>query len=293
MKRVVPIFGLLSLVACSAATTPPAASPGASPRQCTRVSWLEAGKPLLKATVNGRELTFLVDTGAEYDGWIKPEVAKELGLPVVGEVPTSEEDDGTGGLPFYGVDTLTIGTMRFNGRRLAETPQVGRKPQPFDGIIGNGLFAQLQVVFDYHRGALLLTDRPLADAPVASFDKYGIPLLTLDIGGHPVVVNLDTGNLASRLFVTGADAKVLPLAGEPVKKGRAMTVSGPFDIMEAPLAAPVRYGSTTLPITMVRFPGAYDGGQLGSQGLVGQTVRIDWRNRRVSIGPETIAPGCP
>lgn len=291
MKPIASSAALVALAACtsiSAQTVP--VEPTAY--RCTTVPWLEAGKPLVRASVNGRELTFLVDTGAEYDGWIKPEIAQELGMPVVGSVPSEGEDDPTGGVPFYGAASFTLGAITFSDRRLGEMPEIGPKGQMFDGIIGNGLFADMQAAFDYERGVLQATDLKLDKGSTVPFDKYGIPVLTLDIGGVPAEVHLDTGNLASRLFVTAETAGKLAIVGEPEVKGRAMTVSGAFEVIEGRIAGAVRYGDTTLPITAVRWPGAYDSGQLGSQGLAGQTVRVDWRNRRVSIMPEADAPTC-
>lgn len=260
--------------------------------RCTTVPWLEPDKPIVHVSINGQELTFLVDTGAEYDGWIKPEVAARLGLPVVGEVPAEVENDPTAGLPFYGADTVQLGNIVFSGRKFGEMQQFGPTPQSFDGIIGNGLFAGMQAAFDYQHGVLQATDLHLVKGEIAPF-TFGIPNITLAIGGKTVVVYLDTGNLASTLSLTESDAATLALAGPPTKKGRAVTAGGSFDIMEAALANPVRYGDTVLPVVHVTWPGAFEGGQIGSKGLAGQTVRIDWRSRKVAIAPEAAAPACP
>jgi hypothetical protein len=288
MKRAAASAMMVWLAACSTTADQSGATTAS---RCRVVPWTEAGKPIIRASVNGRELTFVVDTGAEYDGWINPELAKDLGLPVVGTVPA--DGDPTGGAPFYGVDALRLGSMVFANRRLGALPQLGSGKPPFDGIIGNGLFTGMQTVFDYQRGALQVTDRKLDGGAVVPFDKYNIPELVLHVGDKPVLVHLDTGNMASKLFVTASDAQALKFVGEPVQKGRARTISGAFDVMEATLADPVRYGSTVLPITTVRWPGAYDAGQIGSAGLAGQTVRIDWRSRRVSIMPEAASLSCP
>ena len=291
MKQILAMITLLALPAC--ATAGQTAHSTHAAYRCTTVDWLEPGKPILRARLNGRKLVFLVDTGAEYDGWIKRDLALELGLPIVGEIPLEREGDPTGGLPFYGVSDLTLGTISFANRRFGEMPQVGSKPQVFDGIIGNGLFADMQAAFDYQRNQLQVTDLNLVTGEVVEFDRYGIPVIPLQIGTEKVTVHLDTGNMASKLFVKATDVERLALADNPVERGRAVTVSGAFSVMEATLADKVLYGTTRLAIDKVRWPGAYDEGQLGSQGLAGQTLRVDWRNKRVSIRPEPAPTVCP
>lgn len=292
MRQMARILLAVSL-ACSA---PPAASAdvasSAAPTvRCTRVDWLDPVKPIIKVSISGRDFTFLVDTGAEYDGWINADVAKALSLPVVGTVPSDGPDDPTGGLPFYGVASLKIGDMEFTGRKFAEQVKVGSKLPPYDGIIGNGLFAELQAVFDYQRGALIMTDAALLGGESVPF-TWGVPQPTLDVAGKPMLVHLDTGNLAGKLILSAAQTQQLQFVSAPVERGSAMTIYGKKPIMEGRLQGEVRYGNSVLDIKDVRWPGALDGGQLGSLGMAGQTVRIDWRNGHVSIAPEAAAPQC-
>ena len=83
------------------------------------------------------------------------------------------------------------------------------------------------------------------------------------------------------LFLDEAAARALPLAGEPVERGRARTSFGDFAIMEAPLAVSVTVGGAPLPVQAIGWPSPRPGGNLGSRGMAGHE-RDD--RRRVGAG---------
>lgn len=250
---------------------------------CTVVPWTAGAAPTIKVRIDGQgPFTFVVDTGAEGDGWIKPELAARLKLAVVGKVPPDGPDDPEQDLRLFAAGRLQLGTMTFAAPRFGEMLQMGPKAQAFDGIIGSALFERLKVAFDYRNRQLLVMEAPLTGGQVVAFDR-GMPIVPLQIGERRVEAHLDTGNIAGPLFVDDAVAQALPLAGPAVAKGTVRTHYGEQSILEAPLAAPVRFGGTTLPVTTVRWPPAIGLTNLGSRGLEGMLVQIDARTKRIAI----------
>lgn len=272
----------------------PAASTQAIERRghCTVVPWTDGAAPTVRVRINGQgPFTFVVDSGAEFDGWIRPDLAERLKMPVVGKVPPDGPDDPEQDLRFFGGRSLQLGDMTFRAPRFAEMLQLGPKPQAFDGIIGSALFAQLQVAYDYRNRQLFVTNAPLRDGQQVTFDR-GMPIVPLAIGDKATTAYVDTGNIAGPLFVEEAFGRSLPLTGEPVVKGKGRSHYGELTITEATLAVPVRAGGVTLPVTTVRWPPVIGLPNLGSRGLGGMLLRIDARSRRVAITPAGDALRC-
>lgn len=252
---------------------------------CTVVPWTDAAAPTVQVRINGQgPYSFVVDSGAEFDGWIRPDLAEKLGMAVVGKVPPDGPDDPEQDLRFFAARSLQLGDMTFRAPRFAEMLPMGPKRQAFDGILGSALFARLQVAFDYRNRQLFVSEAPLHGGQQVRFDR-GMPIVPLTIGTHATTAYLDTGNIAGALFVAEGFGRSLPLAGEPVAKGKVHTHYGEQTIMEAALAAPVRAGTVTLPVSAVRWPPAIGLQNLGSRALGGMLVRIDARSRRVAITP--------
>jgi hypothetical protein len=259
--------------------------------KCAVLPWLAGEAPTVSVRINGQgPFTFVVDTGAEDDAWIKPDLAQRLGLRVIGKVPPDGPDDPEQDLRRYAGTSLDMGAIRFAAPTFNEMLQMGPKPQSFDGIIGSGLMRLLQFGFDYRDRTLHLTRAPLREGQAVPFER-GMPVLPLTIGGQTVAAHLDTGNIAGALFLGEDAARKLPIAGAPRARGRARTHYGEQVLMEATLAAPVRYGETTLPVTGVSWPPAIGLPNLGSRGLAGRLVRIDARNRHVAIDTNAM-PAC-
>lgn len=283
--------GSTLLLAASLAAAMPATAASIVGR-CSLVAWRDGEAPTISVRIDGQgPFTFVVDTGAEGDAWIKPELAERLGLRVAGKVPPDGPDDPEQDLRLFAGRSLRVGTISFSAPRFAEMLQMGPKPQAFDGILGSGLLGLMQAEFDYRNRTLRLTRAKLDDGEKVAFDR-GMPVLPLAIGDRTVDAHLDTGNIAGALFIDEATARALPLAGSPRQRGRARTHYGEQILMEASLAVPVRFGGAELPITTIAWPPAIGLPNLGSRGLAGMLVRIDGRNRHVSIRPSGAAATC-
>jgi hypothetical protein len=280
------IAALLAVGTAHAQEAPPVVTGG-----CTVVPLLPAAIPVVTVTIAGKPYRFGIDTGAQGQGRIRETLAAELGLAQVGEVRTPAPGGTIATRPIFGVSEFGVGGMTFRNVSLVALSQV-RGPQgaDWDGILGIGLFEQLTLTLDYGNARAMIGAAGLASGLPLRMNR--IPGITLTIAGKDLPVDLDTGNGAGALFLAEADARALPLGGEPVERGRARTSFGEFAIMEAPLAAPVLAGTATLPVKTVGWPPARPGGNLGSKGLVGMSVAVDQRAKRVDIHASGAMPVC-
>jgi hypothetical protein len=251
--------------------------------------------PVVEVMLNGRgPYRFAIDTGAQGQGRIAPALARELGLPVVGEARTPAPGGAVATRPIYGAASIAFGGITFGEVRLAEGGQVSGSNMPWDGVLGIDLFRELTLSLDYANGVAAVSTERLAGGVTADFERP-TPSLPLEIAGRTFQVGLDTGNAVGALFLPEADARALPLAGEPVERARARTSFGEFAVMEAPLAPSARasVGAFQLPLRTVGWPPARGIGNLGSRALAGTIVRVDRRSSRISIAAPGEPPRCP
>ena len=250
---------------------------------------LAAVVPVVEVTIGGRgPYRFAVDTGAQGHGRIRRELAEALGLAVTGQARTPGPGGTVEERPVFEAPALTLGGITFHGAELPAAPVIPGQPLPWDGILGVDLFREFTLTLDYGNRRLHVGRQPLAGGAALAPDRP-TPTFPVEIAGRSFPVALDTGNQAGALFLSEADARSLPLAGAAVERGRARTSFGELAIMEAPLAAPVKFGAFTLPVDRVGWPPARGIGNLGSRGLAGAVVRLDQRNRRVDIAASAVS----
>lgn len=249
--------------------------------------------PVVEVMVGDRgPYRFAIDTGAQGHGRIAAALAQELGLQVVGEARTPAPGGAVATRSIYGAGSLTLGGVTFRDVNLLEASPVRGPNMPWDGILGIDLFQDLTLTLDYANGVAAVRPESLNGGVPAIFD-IGIPSIPIEIAGRTFQVDLDTGNAAGPLFLPEAEARSLPLGGEPVERGRARTSFGDFAIMEAPLAAPVTVGGFVLPVRTVGWPPARGSGNLGSRGLAGTVLQVDRRSGQIAVSAPASAPACP
>jgi len=248
--------------------------------------------PVVQVRIGGQgPFLFAIDTAAGGHGRISRALAERLGLSVVGEARTPAPGGTTATRPIYGAGPIALGGVTFSGAGLLVL-DTARGPDPgWDGIFGIDMFRDLTLSLDYGNAVAGLSQAPVTDGVAATFDA-GVPNIPIVIAGRSFQVDLDTGNGAGGLFLPEAEARALPLSGEPVARGRARTSFGELSIMEAPLSAQVTVGGTALNHHMVGWPPARGSGNLGSRALGGTLLRVDRRNGRVSITISGARPAC-
>lgn len=113
--------------------------------------------PTVKVTVNGREGTFLIDTG----GWelhVNPAFAEKCGLKPLGEQQTATYAGGQRAAVDQAVaDSVGLGEFRL--RNVPVVIPVGAGARPVDGIIGTVVLYHFLFTLDYPGGELVLRRR--------------------------------------------------------------------------------------------------------------------------------------
>lgn len=254
---------------------------------------LSRASPVVEVTINGRgPYRFMIETGAQGHGRITAALAQELGLPQTGEVRTPAPGGSVAMRPVWRVNSLRVGRMTLGDLQLVAAPNIPGAPADIDGMLGIDLFRELTLAVDFGNNLASIRRAPLDGGISADFSS-GFAVVPVEIGGRTFQVTLDTGNSAGALFLPEADARGLPLAGEPVERGRARTSFGELAIMEAPLSVPVTVGGVPLPVRTVGWPPARGAPNLGPRGLTGMVLALDRRSSRASIRPSGAPPSCP
>jgi predicted aspartyl protease len=259
---------------------------------CASVPILPAAIPVVEVTIGGKgPYRFAIDTGAQGHGRISAELAAELGLPKVGEVGAPAAGGTVATRPVFGAPEVSVGAVSFKNVDLVALSTVRGPEVEWDGILGNELLTLLPLTLDYGNARARWGGPGLSEGLPVKFDR-GIPVVPVEIAGQRFEVHFDSGNGAGGLFLDEDKAKALPLAGEPVERGRARTSFGDFAIMEAPLTISATVGGIPLSINAVSWPSPRPGGNLGSKAMAGLSVTIDTKSDLVRLERSTTPPRC-
>jgi len=259
---------------------------------CASVPILPAAIPVVEVTIGGKgPYRFAIDTGAQGHGRISTALAEELGLPRIGQVGTPAPGGALATRPVYGASEVSVGGLSFKNVDLVALSTVRGPAVEWDGILGNELIELMPLTLDYGNARARFGGPGLSEGLPIRFDS-GIPVLPIEVAGQTFAVHFDSGNAAGGLFLDEAAAKALPLAGEPVERGRARTSLGDFAVMEAPLAISVTVGGTPLSLNAVGWPSPRPGGNLGSKAMAGLSVTIDAKSDLALVERSTTPPRC-
>lgn len=168
--------------------------------------------PLLTVKVNGREVTFFIDTGGS-EVALDTDFAQELGLPNYGTVQGTFSGGETTAVSHSRIELLTLGRWTINNvpavmlplRQLSSAIGGGRQ---INGVIGTTLFYHFLATLDYTHSELILRKRAKKrddDAGVAvpmwlAGDHFMVAEGQIDTQA-PSLLFLDTG-------LTGAGVKL-------------------------------------------------------------------------------------
>jgi hypothetical protein len=248
--------------------------------------------PTVKVMIGDQgPFTFAIDTGAGGDGRISAQLAERLGLAVTGEVRAPAPGGKLSARRLFGVPSLSLGGLRFADANLVELSDTRGLTPGWDGILGIAMFEDVSLTLDYGNAALAISRRPLRSGVKVTRD-HDVPVVPLEIAGKTIAAHLDTGNGAGALFLAPDIAQSLPLAGKPVEKAKARTSFGEFSIMEAPLAVPVMFGPTALPVAAIGWPSARGEGNLGSGAFGGMSLQLDLHNGLAAVSKAAAPPTC-
>ena len=184
----------LALPACAQAC--PATPAAALPLR------LVDGYPIVPASIAGRPVSLLLDTGAQ-GMLVTPELAESLSLPLRGLVPLY----GTGGSSqarLYLLPGLRLGGTPMPDQLAPAAPlPIGvRTDPPLAGLLGASLLSRFDLTIDVPGGRLALAfpdDCPPPQGTSAALEvsPRGEPYMPVRVNGHTLLALFDTGTRAT------------------------------------------------------------------------------------------------
>jgi len=116
--------------------------------------------PVIKAEVDGREVTVLIDTGG--DSFIlDPAIARELGIEIVASMMGMFAGGMEAEVGLAKAASLSLGGVTLHSVPIAVLPTGGMEigGHTLDGIVGTGVLKQFLSTLDYPNDRLVLRDR--------------------------------------------------------------------------------------------------------------------------------------
>lgn len=228
---------------------------------------------------------FQFDTYCSIGATIDQALAKDLELPVIGQIPNSD------GSKIVMRDVVWIGELSFGGVSLrnvqAMVDDYSFVPTPggsLKGLIGFPALRSKLVTFDYPGNVLRVGEGELSaeDPGVLPFLlQTGCPDLHLEIGGEQVVVGIDTGSSSGLLLDTRV-AERLGLTDSLITHGQAKTVYSTHDLMRGILPKSIDLAGYSIePRTALFFDLPEVRGLLGYQILRSFAVTFDGKGKLV------------
>ena len=179
----------------------------ALPTSGTTVTATAFPQLVVEASINGRPMAFLFDTGGH--SILSPEAARSLGLASVGDAKAGGTGAGTVTEQFTRVAELRIGeaVMRDQVFSVIDlgygTMERGERP-PVAGLLGLEVVERFITRLDYRRGTLTLLprDRPVACASGWLPTRFSDDMPTIDavLDGVRAPFTIDTGNNGSTIL---------------------------------------------------------------------------------------------
>ncbi len=249
---------------------------------------VSSGRPMVEIMINGQgPFQFIVDTGMPKGGMINAAIIEALNVESVGQ---REINSPLGGAPvssdLYQVDTISIGGAESHDITLDHikgevTDRLGA------GVIGPSLFDEGLVTLDFQRNVMRIGGEAPKDVTWIGFGESA-PILDgiVTIESVEMPAHIDTG-APHALTLPESYADELQLDGPLEVIGRGRTIDKEFEITRAPLDTVATIGDASIPLKNVMF-GPFPVVNLGTGGLRGLVLTIDWPNERYAIVGEAM-----
>jgi tetratricopeptide (TPR) repeat protein len=196
-------------------------------------------RPYMKMRINGREATFVIDTGSGFTV-ISKEAAKKFRVSEIARGGSSQGFGGSGKFPIvYGLlNSMHLGDIKVRSIpcfiRPFHAPK-GRTGEPeADGLIGLSVLAYFLTEIDYKDSVLRLdrdVDKPLPAA--VSPDVTVIPFRTTQNGLISIETQIDGTHSINAILDSAASSSVISMAAvdrlkmrDQIIKGQTVQVTG-------------------------------------------------------------------
>lgn len=237
--------------------------------------------------INGKgPFRFMLDTGAEGAGRVDNSLVKKLNLPESGNVTGRSILGESSGMTIRKIDTLSIGTLTFEGLTMPSRDYNSNRPaglRPIDGILGYHLFNDYLLTINYPTRTITVNkgELPPPDGksvlPIVSDDDD--PEIQITIGNQPAKALIDTGAM---LHMAVPESMVDKLEFESGLKviGR----NGGATIRTGTLAGSLHIGNVVIASPETIIAGRIREANIGIKILAKLAVTFDQKNKRVCIG---------
>ncbi len=268
---------------------------------------LIGGQVLAAGRIDGKSVTFLIDTGAEKTV-LTDTAVKRLGL--ARDEWVSSHMQGIGGSeqhPNAKLGRLELGGIVLHRRGTEIEGTISVAPLPFitqtnraiDGLLGLDYLANFDVAFDLRRGRMTLYSvsdcggnflpwtRPYSAIP-AQNPVPGLLLLPARVNGRPAMAQIDSGS--TRSLVSLSTALRAGVTQAMLDRDPRQKVSGLGKselIAHEHLFNELRVGTEDLHkmrVFVMRLPPRASGVVLGMDWLGAQPVWISWATNQVFVG---------
>ncbi len=247
---------------------------------------MEKGRPVVQVMIDGKgPFPFVLDTGAA-GTVVGGDLAKELELPVVGEVRIGDPINPHGiAAKQVRIGQLSIGAATFTGMVVTSMEDSDlREHLGARGVLGMPVFAELLLTLDYGRGEIRIGRGELPPPDGKEVVAYrpglgGTIAVSIKVATLELDADLDSGS-PSGISLPNKYMNDLPLEGKPVEVGRARTVASEFVVYGATLKGTVKIGAHNLEQPALRFNGL-PVANIGNETLRLFVLTIDQKDRRI------------
>ena len=215
-----------------------------------RITPPSARPRFIQAKINGKgPFLFVLDTGAQ--GFIIYEdLAKELGLPVVGKDTMGDPSNPDAiEVDRVRMESVDIDQVSLSGVTAISwaPPEMMRNHLKGRGVFGLRVLSAFLVTFDYPGSKIVIENGSLSPRKGENVVAWtvkddGLPTLKLAVGDVTFDAHIDSGAPSKLSFPENAREK-FSYVDEPVVVGRGRTVNSEFTIWRATLDGTVKLGT--------------------------------------------------
>lgn len=252
------------------------------------------GRPVVELMIGGKgPYRFILDSGAGQN-LVDTGFAKEAGLPEVGRTTVqSPVADKAVEVAQVSMDEVRLGEILIHGMR-ASTMDLASYfgPDGPHGVLSAYTFRGSLLVYDYPGKTIAIRPGKLPPADGRRVFEWGehdgLPTVPLEVAGTVIPTHLDTGS-PSTFTLPGRYMKSLPLASDPVVRGKARLVDTEVTLYAAPLAGTVRLGEYAFENPQIVFGDRFPAGNIGHGIMQHLRVTFDLEHRRVKLDGDPLA----
>ena len=245
--------------------------------------------PHIEVMIQGKgPYRFAFDTGMSGTVMIRPKLAEELGLPVIGRAMIG---DGSG-KHNQATDLVLISSMSLGAMKMANVIAIAVQaseahlkevPENLSGILGRGLVKDYLLTIDYPRQMITIEPGQLdaRNEHVIGFDFHkGAMQISANLSGIPYQLLVDTGSRGSITLPRSA-AETLPLTSTLKQSHSVSTVTNTYQIFTSILSGSLDLAGFEVGNPTIMFAEEHTPRLIGYEILKGFAFTVDQKQRLI------------